>query len=113
MSALDTVKGQFQLAFLEPKVPVFKSTKYYKTSIFSFDTKQIHVIDQIELLKQAGEMIYSTLTSSTMTDSKLQASLNNMHTQLKIERMSSLGKGTIIKALEYLVIKLGYDPSDI
>jgi len=74
------VEIQHQLAFLEPKVPVPKSTEDYKTSIFAFDTKQIHAIDQIDLHKQASEMIYSTLTSSTMAASKLQASLNNIHT---------------------------------
>jgi len=30
-----------------------------------------------------------------------------------MERISSLAKDTRTKALEYLVIKLGYDPSDI
>lgn len=37
--ALDPQKGQFQLEFLEPKVPVPKSAEDYKTPIFSFDTK--------------------------------------------------------------------------
>lgn len=113
MSALDTEKGQFLLAFSEPIVPVPKSVEDYKTFVFAFDTRKIHAIDQIELHKQAGEMIYSTLTSSTMATTKLQASLNNIHSELKIERMSSLAKDTRIKAFEALVIKLGYDPSDI
>jgi len=113
LSALDTEKWQFQLVFLESKVLVPKSAKDYKTSIFSFDTKKIHAFNQIDLHKQADEMIYSTLTSSTMTASKMQASLNNIHTHLKMERISSLAKDTRIKALEDLVFKLGYDPSNI
>jgi len=48
-----------------------------------------------------------------MTTSKLQTSLNNIHSQLKIERMSSLAKDTRTKYLEDLVIRLGYDPSNI
>jgi len=48
-----------------------------------------------------------------MAASNLYASLNNMDSQLKIERMPSLTKDTITKALEDVVIKLGYDPSDI
>ena len=48
-----------------------------------------------------------------MATSKLQPSLNNIHSQLKMERLSSLAKDTRIKALEDLVIKLGYDPSNI
>lgn len=94
MFALDTEKAQFQLAFSEPKVPTPRSAEDYKTSIFAFDTKQIHAIDQIDLHKQAGEMIYSTLTSSAMETSKLQTSLNNIHSQLKMEKMSSLAKDT-------------------
>lgn len=58
-------------------------------------------------------MIYSTLTSSAMAASKLQASLNNVHSQLKIERMSSIAKDTRIRMLEELIIKIGYDPSDV
>lgn len=48
-----------------------------------------------------------------MATSKLQASLNNIHSQLKLENMSSLAKDTKIKGLEDLVIKLGLDPKDI
>jgi len=92
---------------------VLKSVEYYKTFLFSFDTKKIHLIDQINLHKQAGEMIYTSLTSSSMTASKLQASLNNIHSQLSLENMSSLAKDTRIKGLEYLVLMLGLDPKDV
>jgi len=95
------------MAFLEPKVSAPRGVEDYKASIFSIGTKQVHAIDQIDLHKHVSEMIYSTLTSSAMV------SLNNMHSQLKIERMSSLTKDTRIKTLEYLVIKLEYDPSDV
>lgn len=81
--------------------------------MFSYDTKQVHVIDQIDLHKQECEIIYSTLTSLAMETSKLQPSLNNIDSQLKLERMSSLAKDTKIKGKEYLVITLGVDPSDV
>jgi len=84
LSTLDTKKGQFQLTFLEPTLPVPKSAEDYKSLIFCFDNKKVHAIDQIDLHKQAGEMIYSELKSSAMTTSKLQASLNNIHSQLNI-----------------------------
>ena len=48
-----------------------------------------------------------------MATSKLQAAMNNMHSQLNIERMSSLAKDTRIKTLEDLIIKLGQDPRDV
>ena len=98
---------------MEPKFPVPKSAKDDKTSIFSFDTKQIHAIDQIDLHKQAREMVYSTLSSSSMETSKIQASPNNIHSQLNIDKISSLAKYTRIKSLEDLVIKLGYDPCNV
>ena len=48
-----------------------------------------------------------------MEKSKLQVSLSNIHSQLKMEKISSLTKDTKIKSLEDLVIKLGYDPSNV
>ena len=58
-------------------------------------------------------MIYSTLTNTTMSASKLQVYLNNVQSQLKFENISSLAKDTRIKSLEDFVIKLGYNPKDI
>lgn len=70
LSIFDTEKGQ--LSFLEPTVPTPISAEDYKASIFSVDTNKVHAIDQIDLHKQAREMIYSTLTSLAMAASKLQ-----------------------------------------
>lgn len=89
-----------------------RSVDDYKSSIFSIDTKKVHAIDQIDFHKQVGEMIYSTLTISSMASSKLQTYLKNMHSQLKIERISSLAKDTRTKALEDKIIKSGYDPNN-
>jgi hypothetical protein len=48
-----------------------------------------------------------------MTASKLQVSLNNFQSQLKIEKISSLAKDTKIKSLQELVLKIGYDPTNV
>ena len=48
-----------------------------------------------------------------MTAAKLQVSLNNVQTQLKLEKVSSLAKDNKIKSLEELVLKIGYDPSNV
>jgi len=98
---------------MEPKVHVPRSANDYKTFVFSFDTKQIHHIDQIDLRKQAREMIYTSLTTYAMATSKLQASLNNIHSQLKIENTSSLAKDTKIEGLEDLVLNLGLNHKDV
>ena len=43
----------------------------------------------------------------------MQVTLANTQSQLKIEKVSSLAKDTKIKSLEDLVLKVGYDPSNI
>jgi hypothetical protein len=40
-------------------------------------------------------------------------SLNNVQTQLKLEKISSFAKDNRIKNLEELVLKIGYDPSNV
>ena len=102
------MKGKFQMAFMEPLVPAPRSVQDYKASMFSIDTKKIHEIDQINLHKQTGELIFSSLTSSAMNAFRLRSSLNNMNSQLKIEKMSSFSKDNWTKYLEYLIINLGY-----
>ena len=42
----------------------------YKQSLFEFNIKDIHPIDQMKMHKQAGEMISSTLTNTTINLSK-------------------------------------------
>jgi hypothetical protein len=39
--------------------------------------------------------------------------LNNVQTQLKLEKVSSLAKDNKIKSLEEMVLKIGYDPTNI
>ena len=48
-----------------------------------------------------------------MTASKLHVSLNNIQSQLKMEKISSLAKDNKIKSLEELVLKIGYDPTNV
>ena len=67
----------------------------------------------MDMLKQTSEMMYSTLANAARSTSRLQVSVKNTQTQLKLERISSLAKDTKIKSLEDLVIKLEYNPSDV
>jgi len=60
-----------------------------------------------------GEMIFSTVTNIAMTLSKLQVTLENVQSQLKMEKFYTLAKDTKIKTLEDLVIKSGYHPANI
>ena len=65
----------------------------------------------MDMNKQTREMIFSTVTNTTMSLSKLQVTLANVQLQLKMEKVSTLSKDTKIKTLEDL--KVGYDPANI
>jgi len=69
-------------------------------------------MDQIELHKQTGEMIYATLADKAMLAKRLENSLNNTAAQLELEKASSLAKDNRIKSLEDIIIELGHDPKD-
>lgn len=58
-------------------------------------------------------MISCTLTNTAMIFSKLQDTLANVQSELKMEKVFLLAKDTRIKALEDLVIKVGDDPTNI
>lgn len=80
-------------------------TDYLKAN-FEVLAKDIHPIDQIELHKQTGEMVYSTLTRKAIIAHQLQNYLSNTIAQLQLEKASSQAKDTRIKSLEDLVIEL-------
>jgi hypothetical protein len=85
----------------------------YKRATFEFQTKDVHPADQMDLHRQTGEMVLSTLAHASTASSKLQVSLNNVQTQLKLEKISSFDKDNRIKTLEELVLKIRYDPSNV
>jgi hypothetical protein len=52
-----------------------KAISDYKRSTFEFDVKEVHPTDQMDMHRQTGEMIFSTLANTSMTAAKLQVSL--------------------------------------
>ena len=58
-------------------------------------------------------MIYSTMTTKAMSVQKLQNTLENIKSQLKLEKPSSQAKDNRIKSLEDLVIEVEYDPKNV
>ena len=101
------------MAFLQAQVPDPKVITDYKRDTFEFQTKDVHLADQMGLHRQTGEMVFSTLAHASTTTSMLQVSLNNVHMQLKLEKIPSFAKDNRIKMLEELVLKIGYDPSNV
>jgi len=69
-------------------------------------------MDQIELHKKTGEMVYATLVDKAMLAHELKESLININTQLDLEKISSLAKDNRIKTLEEIILDLGHDPKD-
>jgi hypothetical protein len=113
LSSFDTEKGRMYMEFLQAQVPHPKEITDYKRSTLEFDAKDVHPADQMDLHRQTGEMVFSTLANASTTAAKLQVSLNNVQTQLKLEKVSSFAKDNRIKSLEELVLKIGYDPSNV
>ena len=101
------------IAFLQAQVPDSKAITDYKRATFDFHTRYVHLADQMDLHRQTGEMVFSTLAHASIVSSKLQVSLNNVQMQLKLEKISSFSKDNMIKKLEELVLKIGYDPSNV
>jgi hypothetical protein len=113
LSAFDTEKGRMHMAFLQAQVPDPKVITDYKRATFEFQTKDVYPADHMDLHKQTGEMVFHTLVHASASAAKLQVSLNNAQMQLKLEKISSFAKDNKIKTLEELVLKIGYDPSNV
>ncbi len=97
---------------LKPKVPHPRTSADYIRKNLEVFSKDIHPMDQIELHKQTGEMVYATLADKAMLAHQLKESQRNTNTHLDLERMSSQAKDNRIKTLEDIIIDLGNDPKD-
>ena len=113
MSAYDIKEGKMIMNYFKPKVQQPKSAEDYLRTNFEVMANDSHPLDQIELHKQTGEMIYSTLTGKAMMDHRLQNYLDNTTAQLHLEKASSQAKDNRIKSLEEIIIGLGHDPKDV
>jgi hypothetical protein len=100
LSAFDTEKGRMRMAFLQAQVPDPKVITDYKRATFEFQMKDVHPTNQMDLHKKIGEMVFHTLAHASASAAKLQVSLNNAQTQLKLEKISSFAKDNRIKTLE-------------
>jgi len=112
MSAYDIAKGNMTMSHFMPTMLQPQSTADYIRTNLEIFAKDIHPMDQIELHKQTGEMVYATMADKTLLTYKLKNSLNNTTAQLELEKASSQAKDNRIKSLEEIIIDLGHDPSD-
>ena len=100
------------LSHFKPKVPQPQTAADYIRTNLEVLAKDIHPMDQIELHKKTGEMVYATLADKAMLAHQLKESLSNTNTQLDLERMSSTAKDNRITTLEEIIMDLGHDPKD-
>lgn len=112
MSVYDIQKGKMILSHFKPKMLQPQSAADYITTNLEVLAKDIQPMDQIELHKKTGEMVYSTLANKALSAHKLHNYLNNTSAQLELEKASSLTKDNRIKSLEEIIIELGHDPKD-
>src|ERR1700734_725450 len=96
-----------------PTVPPPQSAADYIRTNLEVLSKDIHPMDQIELHKQTGEMVYATLADRAMLAHQLKESLKNTNRQLDLERLSSSAKDNRIKTLEDIIVEQGYNPNDL
>jgi len=100
------------LSHFKPKIPQPQTTADYVKTNLEVLAKGIHPMDQIELHKQTGEMVYATLADKAILAHELKESLKNTNTQLDLERMSSSAKDNRIETLEEIIVDLGHDPKN-
>ena len=112
MAAYDMQAGKMTLSHFRPTLQLPQSTADYIRTNLEVLAKDIHPIDQIELHKQVGEMVYSTLADKALMAHRLQNSLYNTSAQLELEKASSLAKDNRIKSLEEIIVEMGHDPTD-
>lgn len=71
MAAYDIKEGKMILSHFKPKVQKPQSATDYIRTNLEVLAKNVHPIDQIELNKQTGEIVYSTLVDKAMLAHKL------------------------------------------
>ena len=66
MAAYDIKEDKIIFTHLKPKIPKPRSSVDYTKTSLEVLSKDIHPMDQIELHKQTGEMVYATLADRAM-----------------------------------------------
>lgn len=78
LSDLDYKKGWLKMVLLEPKAWVIRTTEHYKAAKLAIDLKKMHLVDQMDLHRKTGEMIFIKLTIITSNACKLENMVSNV-----------------------------------
>ena len=101
------------MSYLQPTTSTPKTMADYKKVEFEVDTEKVHELDQIEFHRHSFEMLYSTVVTKAMSVTNFQNTIINMQDQVKLDKGSLYAKYLRIKALEYLILQIGVDPSNV
>jgi len=112
MAAYDIQEGKMTLSHFRPTMQQPQSAADYIRTNLEVFAKDIHPMDQIDLHKKTGEMVYSTLADKTLMAHRLQNSLHKIAAQLELEKASSQAKDNIIKSLEEIILEMGHDSNE-
>lgn len=80
MAAYDIKEEKMILSHFKPKVQQPKKAAEYVRTNLQVLAKDIHPMDQIELHKQIGKMVYATLVEKATLAHELKESLKNINT---------------------------------
>ena len=101
------------MSYLQPTTSTPKTIVDDKKVEFEVDTKNLHELNQIEFDRHNSEMLYSTIVTKTMSAVNLQNIVFNLQDQMNLDKASLYAKYLRIKALEYLILQIGVDPSNV
>ena len=59
------------MEFLQAQVPHPKEITDYKRATLEFNTRDVHPVDQMDLYRKTGEIIFSTLANASTSAAKL------------------------------------------
>lgn len=109
LSIVDQNNNTFNLAVLKPKFKQTKSEEDYKASQIKIRLDQVNIVDKINLHRQIGEIIYSNLVQSTVSNTKFQANLAKVQNHLMQEKTENKAWQVQIRELQQKIIDLGVD----
>ena len=78
------------MSFLKPTVTDPKSIADYSKIDLEVDVDAVHELDQIEFHRSNTEMLYSNIVNKIMNSIRLEKTLINLQTQMKLDKTSFL-----------------------
>lgn len=108
--SMDLERNKLKLSFSLSSSLTVSSSSSFKIVNLIVDSKQIPIPDRINLHRQTGDLIYNYLHKTSSFASKVEALLEKVVNQLKLEKSNSIALTTQNEELKKLVVKVGLNP---